>query len=74
MGLFNFFKHIGNDTQKKLTFEECIVKMFSSAGIVPNREGNTFATEVEGKHCVFNVALTSMDGNRLLVYVPFLYL
>lgn len=71
MGLFDFFKHIGNDTQKKLTLEECIVKMFSSAGIVPNREGHKFATEVEGKHCVFNVALTSMEGNSLLVYVPF---
>lgn len=71
MGLFDFFKHIENDTQKKLTLEECIVKMFSSAGIVPNQEGNKFATVVEGKHCVFNVALTSMDGNRLLVYVPF---
>ena len=71
MGLFNFFKHIGNDTQKKLTLEECIVKMFSSSGISPNREGNKFATEVEGKHCVFNVALTNMGGNRLLVYVPF---
>ena len=45
--------------------------MFSSAGIEPNREGNKFATVVEGKHCVFNVALTSMDGNRLLVYVLF---
>lgn len=71
MGLFNFFKHIGNDTQKKLTLEECIVKMFSSSGISPNREGNKFATEVEGKHCVFNVALTCMEGNSLLVYVPF---
>lgn len=71
MGLFNFFKHIGNDTQKKLTLEECIVKMFSSSGISPNQEGNKFATEVEGKHCVFNVALTNMGGNRLLVYVPF---
>ena len=71
MGLFDFFKHIGNDTQKKLTLEECIVKMFSSSGISPNREGNKFATEVEGKHCVFNVALTNMGGNRLLVYVPF---
>ena len=71
MGLFDFFKHKGNDTQNRLTLEACIVKMFASAGIVPNRDGNKFATEVEGKHCVFNVALTSMDGNRLLVYVPF---
>ena len=71
MGLFNFFKHKCGYIQKGLTLEDCIVKMFSSAGIVPNREGNKFATEVEGKHCVFNVALTSMDGNRLLVYVPF---
>ena len=71
MGLFNFFKHIGNDTQKKLTLEDCIIKMFSSVGIVPNQEGNKFATVVEGKHCVFNVALTCMEGNSLLVYVPF---
>lgn len=56
---------------KGLTLEDCIVKMFVSAGIVPNQEGNKFATVVEGKHCVFNVALTSMGGNRLLVYVPF---
>ncbi len=71
MGIFDFFKNKGKGTQKRLTLEECIVKMFASAGIVPNQEGNKFATVVEGKHCVFNVALTSMDGNRLLVYVPF---
>lgn len=71
MGIFDFFKNKGKGTQKELTLEECIVKMFASAGIVPNQEGNKFATVVEGKHCVFNVALTSMDGNRLLVYVPF---
>lgn len=71
MGIFEFFKNKGKETQKGLTLEDCIVKMFASAGIVPNQEGNKFATVVEGKHCVFNVALTSMDGNRLLVYVPF---
>lgn len=71
MGLFNFFKNKGKGTQKELTLEECIVKMFSSSGISPNREGNKFATEVEGKHCVFNVALTCIEGNSLLVYVPF---
>ena len=71
MGLFDFFKNKGKDTQKGVTLEECIVKMFASSGINPNRDENKFATEVEGKHCVFNVALTSMDGNRLLVYVPF---
>lgn len=71
MGIFDFFKNKGKGTQNGLTLEECIVKMFASAGIVPNQEGNKFATVVEGKHCVFNVALTSMDGNRLLVYVPF---
>ena len=71
MGIFDFFKNKGKGTRKGLTLEECIVKMFASAGIVPNQEGNKFATVVEGKHCVFNVALTSMDGNRLLVYVPF---
>lgn len=71
MGIFDFFKNKGKGTPKGLTLEECIVKMFASAGIVPNQEGNKFATVVEGKHCVFNVELTSMDGNRLLVYVPF---
>lgn len=71
MGIFDFFKNKSKGTPKGLTLEECIVKMFASAGIVPNQEGNKFATVVEGKHCVFNVALTSMDGNRLLVYVPF---
>lgn len=71
MGLFDFFKNKGKGTQKGLTFEDCIVKMFSSSGISPNREGNKFATEVEGKHCVFNVALTCIEGNSLLVYVPF---
>ena len=71
MGLFDFFKNKGKDTQKGVTLEECIVKMFASSGINPNRDENKFATEVEGKHCVFNVALTSMEGNRLLVYVPF---
>lgn len=71
MGIFDFFKNKGKGTPKGLALEECIVKMFASAGIVPNQEGNKFATVVEGKHCVFNVALTSMDGNRLLVYVPF---
>lgn len=71
MGIFEFFKNKGKETQKGLTLEDCIVKMFASAGIVPNQEGNKFATVVEGKHCVFNVALTSMDGNRLLVYVLF---
>ena len=65
MGLFDFFKHKG------LTLEECIAKMFASAGIEPYREGNKFATEVEGKHCTFNVALSSMAGNRLIVYVRF---
>lgn len=71
MGIFDFFKNKGKGTQKGFTLEECIVKMFASAGIVPNQEGNKFRIVVEGKHCVFNVALTSMDGNRLLVYVPF---
>ena len=71
MGIFDFFKYKCGYTPKGLTLEECIVKMFVSSGIVPNRDGNKFATEVEGKHCVFNVALTCMEGNSLLVYVPF---
>ena len=32
MGLFDFFKNEGKGTQKLLTLEECIVKMFSSSG------------------------------------------
>ena len=72
MGIFDFFKNKDNNASLNIiTLEDSIAKMFSSSGISPNREGNKFATEVEGKHCVFNVALTSMDGNRLLVYVPF---
>jgi hypothetical protein len=71
MGKFDFFKHKCGYTRKGLTLEDCIVNMFSSSGISPNREGNKFATEVEGKHCVFNVALTCIEGNSLLVYVSF---
>ena len=40
-------------------------------GNQPQSRGKKIATEVEGKHCVFNVALTCMEGNSLLVYVPF---
>ena len=72
MGLFDFFKNEGKGTQKGLTLEECIVKMFASSGIKHNRDGNKFATRVQGKYCVFNnVGLTCMDGNRLLVVVQF---
>ncbi len=60
MGIFDFFKNKGKGTQKGLTLEDCIVKMFVSAGIVPNQEGNKFATVVEGKHCVFNVLTSTM--------------
>ena len=72
MGIFDFFKNKDNNASLNIiTLEDSIAKMFSSSGIEPSREENKFATVVEGKHCVFNVALTSMDGNRLLVYVPF---
>ena len=72
MGLSDFFKNKGNGTQKGLTLEECIVKMFASSGIKHNRDGNKFATRVQGKYCVFNnVGLSCYDGNRLLVVVQF---
>ena len=71
MGIFNKFKHKDDYHKNGTSLEDSIVKMFASAGMEPYRDGNKFTTEVEGKHCVFNVALTSMEGNRLLVYVPF---
>lgn len=39
MGIFDFFKNKGKDTQKELTLEDCIIKMFASADIEPHREG-----------------------------------
>ena len=70
MRLFDFFKNKGNDTQKRLTLEVCIVKMFASAGIEPHREGDVFSFKVQGKFCVFDVTL-SYEENKLMVEIPF---
>ena len=73
MGIFDFFKNKDNNASLNIiTLEDSIAKMFSSSGIEPSREENKFATVVEGKHCVFNVALTSMDGNRLRCGSPWI--
>ena len=71
MGLFDFFKNKGKETQKGLTLEECIVKMFSSAGMEPYRDGNKFSVVVLGKHYTFIVTISCMEGNELCVYVRF---
>lgn len=71
MGLFNFFKNKGKGTQKGLTLEECIVKMFVSAGMEPYRDGNKFSVVVLGKHYTFIVTISCMEGNELCVYVRF---
>lgn len=71
MKIFDFFKRKVADNQKTLTLEDCVVKMFESAGIVPDRQGNMFHTEVQGKHCAFDVALARGDGNKLIAYVQF---
>lgn len=55
MGIFDFFKNKGKDTQKELTLEDCIIKMFASSDIEPHREGDEFSFKVQGKYCVFNV-------------------
>ena len=64
MGIFDFFKNKGKDTQKELTLEDCIIKMFASADIEPHREGDEFSFKVQGKYCVFNVTL-SYEANRI---------
>ena len=71
MGLFNFFKNNGKGTQKGLTLEECIVKMFVSAGMEPYRDGNKFSVVVLGKHYTFIVTISCKEGNELCVYVRF---
>ncbi len=71
MGIFDFFKNKGKNTQKELTLEDCIIKMFASADIEPHREGDEFSFKVQGKYCVFNVTL-SYEANRIImVYIPF---
>ena len=70
MGIFDFFKNKGKDTQKELTLEDCIIKMFASADIEPHREGDEFSFKVQGEYCVFNVTL-SYEANRIIVCIPF---
>lgn len=71
MGLLDIFRRKTCDSAKNLTLEDCVVKMFESAGIAPDRKGNMFHTEVQGKHCAFDVALARGDGNKLIAYVQF---
>lgn len=70
MGLLDIFRR-RVAAKKSLTLEDCVVKMFTSAGIAPDRKGNLFHTEVQGKHCAFNVALARGEGNKLIAYVQF---
>lgn len=70
-GKIRFFKHKCGYTQKGLTLEDCIVKMFVSAGMEPYRDGNKFSVVVLGKHYTFIVTISSMEGNELCVYVRF---
>ncbi len=62
---------LSGDTQKFLTLEDCVKKMFPSAGIDPNREENSFSAVVLGKPCAFFVTLSCMEGSRVRVYVRF---
>lgn len=71
MKIFDFFKRKVADNQKGITLEDCVIKMFESAGIVPDRRGNMFHTEVQGKYCAYNVGLNCDAGNKLIVYVQF---
>ena len=74
MGIFDFFKYKCGYTQKGLTLEDCIVKMFVSAGMEPYRDGNKFSVVVLGKHytfIAFIVTISCMEGNELCVYVRF---
>lgn len=71
MKIFDFIKRKVADSQKNITLEDCVVKMFESAGIVPDRQGNMFHTEVQGKYCAYNVGLNCDAGNKLIVCVPF---
>lgn len=74
MGIFDFFKYKCGYTQKGLTLEDCIVKMFVSAGMEPYRDGNKFSVVVLGKHytfIAFIVTISCMEGNALCVYVRF---
>lgn len=70
MGIFDFLKN-KPEARKDRTIEDCVVKMFDSAGVKYNRSGNMFATEVVGKHCVFKTGIICEKGNSLLVCVNF---
>lgn len=68
MGIFDFLKHKCDHTRKELTLEDCIVKMFVSAGMEPYRDGNKFSVVVLGKHytfIAFIVTISCMEGREL---------
>ena len=71
MGIFYKFKHKDDNHRNGTSLEDCIVKMFASAGMEPYRDGNKFSAVVLGKHYAFIVTISCMEGNRLLIYVRF---
>ena len=71
MGIFNNFKHKDDNHKNGTSLEDCIVKMFASAGMEPYRDGNKFSAVVLGKHYAFIVTISCMEGNELCVYVRF---
>ena len=71
MGIFNKFKNKDDYHKNGTSLEDCIVKMFASAGMEPYRDGNKFSAVVLGKHYAFIVTISCMEGNRLLIYVRF---
>lgn len=71
MGIFNNFRHKDDNHRNGTSLEDCIVKMFASAGMEPYRDGNKFSAVVLGKHYAFIVTISCMEGNGLCVYVRF---
>ena len=71
MGIFYKFKHKDDNHRNGTSLEDCIVKMFASAGMEPYRDGNKFSAVVLGKHYAFIVTISCMEGNELCVYVRF---
>ena len=71
MGIFYKFKHKDDNHRNGTSLEDCIVKMFASAGMEPYRDGNKFSAVVLGKHYAFIVTISCMEGNRLLIYVRY---
>ena len=53
MGLFDFFKNKGKDTQKVLTLEDCIIKMFASADILRMRRKTRISFVVILMRCLY---------------------